>query len=1415
MVGPPAEQTGEGESGAAAASRFSGKYGRSLAGRIGKWALGAIAGFLLAVLGAVALLNTPLGERFLANRISSHTLPNGLNIRIGRIEGDLYGKAVLHDVILSDTKGVFARIPRAEVDWQPTAWLRNRLKIHEFTAHRGELMRLPSFKPSTSNKPLLPGFDISVDRLSINDFTLASGIAGPKAEKINLNAQLQVENRRLLLDTKGRFGRSDRYVLKLDARPDANVFDLAFNYDAAADGPIAGMLGAKAAYRAMVAGKGDWQKWNGFLVVRRDDQPFAAFQLTNRAGLFRLLGRAWPGKTVSGALASALGHTVAVDASARIGKRRIDGKYAVVSRALVIDAKGLVDLADNRVENFHIDARQRAPVALGPSLEIAGTRAVATADGKFSDLKIDHRLAMGRLISGKTRIDSLHQQGVAHFDGTRWSLPLNATVERVMTGSVLLDPRLVRGRIVGTLRLAGQRLTGDRIRLTFPNMAAAFSLQGDLMRASYRFTGTANARQLAFENIGSADGTANFTATIGGHTPWAVSGGLSARLVPVTNATLQNLAGNSIAVKGGLQLGAGTPIAFNRLRIDSAKLHMMLDGRVAGAATTVAGNGRQAQFGRFTVQAQIGPAGPKAVLVFANPYPAAGLRDVRLALAPDADGFRIETQGQSTLGPFKGVIGLQMPAGGTTQLAVRSMTVNDTAVTGAIALAQGGAQGMLAFHGGGLDGTVALTQHGGGQGIDVAIKVRNASFGGTTALRIASADIRARGMIASGHSTFTANLRGAGLSYGTLFFGRFAAQGQLADGVGHIDASIAGRQGSSIALDLNGDVAPGRIAVAVHGELAGKTIAMPRRAVLTSVPSGGWRLAPTYLAYGGGSMIADGSFGGGDTAIDLQLAKMPLSLTDLFAGDLGLGGTVSGLVNYRIAADGLPRASAKVKIDGLTRSGLVLTSRPVNLALVGELSAAALEAKVVFANRDISEGRLQASITRLPAGSDLMARLRSGRLFAQLRYKGAAESIWRLAAVEAFDMTGPVSIAADARGTLADPQVTGSVESDRLAITSGLSGTRLSDVRLRGNFNGSRLAISSFAGRADNGGTVTGSGIVDLAGLGERVQGEFLRVRGPALDIRIAASNAHLVDANGLSATVSGPLRIISDGVGGTIAGRVRIDRASWQLGNAAASEKLPQIATREINVPPDMAPPSARGGTWRYLVDAAGSSRIDVRGLGLDSEWGANIILRGTTDDPRIGGRAQVVRGSYSFAGTRFTLTRGRISFDESVPIDPRLDIAATTATTNLAVTVTVTGNAQSPEISFTSSPPLPEEEILSRLLFGGSITSLSATDALQLGAAVASLRGGGGMDPINRLRSAIGLDRLRLVAADPALRRQTGIALGKNIGRRFYVELITDGRGYSATDLEFRVTGWLSLLATVSTVGRQSVVAKVSRDY
>ncbi len=1385
---------------------------KSRLGRAGKWLLGIVGAIVLLIVGAAIVLNTPLGERFLAKQIGERTLPNGLNIQIGRIEGNLYGAAVLHDVRLSDPQGVFMTIPRAEVDWNPGAWLNNRLEIDSFAARRANLRRLPEFIPSEEEGPILPGFDISIDEFEIDNLMLAPGIAGDTAQRVDLAGEVQVTDRRLMLEADGRLGQQDRIALLLDAEPDGDNFDLSLDLDAAADGPVVALAGLDEAYQARVRGSGTWSAWNGGLLLRSETDRVAALKITNRSGRFGLVGKLDPSAFLEGLSLAALGSDVAIKSSATIENRIFDGRTQLLGTGIRLDAEGAIDLSENRADDLVVQGFLRDPNLFGPDLAIRGGKLNATIDGAFSDLTIVHDLTVDELDASGTVLANVRQQGTATYDGTRWTLPLNLAVGRVTSGNALVDPRLVNGRGEGTIVLSGSQLLADDLRIAFPGLGANLALRGNLDSGSYQIRGPVRADRLVLDNVGTAGGTAVIDLTLASGAPWRVSADLDARISPVTNDTLANLAGTPIRVRGGLAIGGDRPLVFDNVRLDASKLAMRLNGSVRDGTTSIAGSGRHVDYGNFTVVAALRDSGLEAELVFAEPV--SGFTDVRVAIAPTDEGFAIDTEGGSPLGPFAGQLGLVAPANGPTRIDVETLTVSDTTVTGALTLVDGGARGDLAFVGGGLDGTVALAPRGGGQGVDVDLTARNASFGGAIPIRIARARIDATGVVGEGLTTLSGSARGAGLSYGSLFIGRFAAQGEVENGIGSVDASISGRRNARFEMDMNARFRPEQIAVAVDGTFAGKAIEMPRRAVLTSTEAG-WRLAPAQVIYGDGGMIAAGLFGGERTELDLKLARMPLSLVDLASADTGLGGTISGTVEYRVGQGGLPVGLARVRVDGLTRSGLVLTSRPVDLSLVARLTESDLETRALMRNDDIRRGRLQARVSSLPQSGDLLERLRAGRLFGQLRYNGAAESLWRLAAIDAFDLTGPVSVAADATGTLADPTVRGSVTSDAMRVQSSLSGTDIRSVAMRGRFAGSRLQLTRFSGQTPNGGTVSGSGIVDLRTIGEPVEGRVLEVRGPIIDLRASASNAQLLQANGLNATISGPLRIVSNGLGGTIAGRVRVDRASWHLGTAADDLRLPQIATREINTPANRQQAVAPSRPWRYLIDATATSRIDVDGMGLDSEWGADIILRGTTDDPRIGGRAEVVRGDYTFAGTRFELTRGRIEFDANQPIDPRLDIRAETETDGLTVEVNVRGSATQPEIAFSSNPALPEEEILARLLFGGSVTSLSATDALQLGAALASLRGGGGMDPINQLRSAIGLDRLRIVSADPALGRGTGVALGKNFGRRFYAEIITDGRGYSATEVEFRVTSWLSLLAAVSTVGRESVLAEISRDY
>ena len=74
-----------------------------------------------------------------------------------------------------------------------------------------------------------------------------------------------------------------------------------------------------------------------------------------------------------------------------------------------------------------------------------------------------------------------------------------------------------------------------------------------------------------------------------------------------------------------------------------------------------------------------------------------------------------------------------------------------------------------------------------------------------------------------------------------------------------------------------------------------------------------------------------------------------------------------GLVDFTSTTGGVPTGEARVKIAGLSRSGLVLTSRPIDLSLVLRLTPDRLETRAVIDEGGQRRGRLQGRIAGLPA----------------------------------------------------------------------------------------------------------------------------------------------------------------------------------------------------------------------------------------------------------------------------------------------------------------------------------------------------------------------------------------------------------------------------------------------------------------
>jgi translocation and assembly module TamB len=238
--------------------------------------------------------------------------------------------------------------------------------------------------------------------------------------------------------------------------------------------------------------------------------------------------------------------------------------------------------------------------------------------------------------------------------------------------------------------------------------------------------------------------------------------------------------------------------------------------------------------------------------------------------------------------------------------------------------------------------------------------------------------------------------------------------------------------------------------------------------------------------------------------------------------------------------------------------------------------------------------------------------------------------------------------------------------------------------------------------------------------------------------------------------------------------------------------------------------------GKVRLDVALRAPDELYVSGMGLESEWSADLRLAGTSADPRLSGTINLIRGTLGFAGRSFDLTEGRLGFVGGREINPTVNLSASETIDDISVSVNVTGRAFEPQIAFGSTPSLPQDEVLSRILFGSSIANLSAIQAVQLAASLNSLRStGGGFNPLGELRSATGIDRLRVLGSDEALGRGTAIAAGQYLTDDIYVEFITDARGFTATQIEISLTRTLSVLSQAGGSGATNVNIQYSKDY
>nr|MDP8994350.1 translocation/assembly module TamB [Pseudomonadota bacterium] len=238
--------------------------------RRGRWlslaakaALSMVAAAML-FLGAMALLlDTDLGHRLILDRIAAMTPQSGLRIRIGRLEGSIWGRTELRDVRLYDPEGLFAEAPKVDLEWQPLAWLFGRLTVHEVETELAMLHRMPRLLERDDAGPALPDYDVHVGRLTIAQLRIGEEVSGER-RTARIVGGLELRSGRALVDLDASFrDGGDRLALLLDAAPERDQFDLEVALDAPPGGVIGRMLGTDHPVRLAVSGDGSWRQWDG------------------------------------------------------------------------------------------------------------------------------------------------------------------------------------------------------------------------------------------------------------------------------------------------------------------------------------------------------------------------------------------------------------------------------------------------------------------------------------------------------------------------------------------------------------------------------------------------------------------------------------------------------------------------------------------------------------------------------------------------------------------------------------------------------------------------------------------------------------------------------------------------------------------------------------------------------------------------------------------------------------------------------------------------------------------------------------------------------------------------------------------------------------------------------------------------
>lgn len=509
--------------------------------------------------------------------------------------------------------------------------------------------------------------------------------------------------------------------------------------------------------------------------------------------------------------------------------------------------------------------------------------------------------------------------------------------------------------------------------------------------------------------------------------------------------------------------------------------------------------------------------------------------------------------------------------------------------------------------------------------------------------------------------------------------------------------------------------------------------------------------------------------GKGDLALDVNLTNLPLVLLNGVVKGQDLAGNVTGTARITGPLTN-PAANFNLRGSGLAakplrESGLA----PLTLQAAGKYAAKAV---------DLSSLQLDG-----PGGLNVTANGKipfSGQgLGVNVNGNVPLALANRFLADRGAQASGTLSLTANVSGGFQKSQLRGMFSTNGATFVDPETNLRFVNINVMGSMEGETITLRQVNANLSSGGSLSASGTIStnaVANFPANIEVKFNRARYAYGKLVVATIDGGV--------SITGPL--MRDPL---ISGRIDVDKAEItvpeNLGGGAAyvpvhHKNTPKnvqvtldrarVETRKNKVPTPVARPTVP----RLDVVVSAPNQIFVRGRGLDTELGGRVRLTGPITNIRPVGSFDLIRGRISILGQRITFDEGHVTLVGD--LNPQLNFVARSEGDGITAIVTVTGTVDDLNIVFSSSPELPQDEVLAQLIFKRSIGELSAFQIAQLAAAAAELAGGSNNSLINKLRQGTGLDDLDVVTNSKG---ETSVRAGRYIRDNIYLGVEAGARG------------------------------------